>query len=243
MPDYDSYQRSTAVAPFDDYSLDNGMIAWIDILGVRSATHQQIVTAVKKVLDLAAEFSATGPIVNGVMYGTPQSALQYALVGDALVLVEKNQPDTPAASKLALVWRICELSARLFDEGLIHRGAVTFGAVECFKADGVHVITGSGVVRAVALESSIKCTGLFFDEKCVPILQERQTQLARRNQVEIVFKRNLPSCLWFFAARYMSGIVFAGNGGYQSWNQALIQARPHKYIKRSKRILSHIKRT
>ncbi len=126
MPDYDRYERSTAPAPFDVYALGDGMIAWIDILGVRSASHQQIVDAVKTVLALAAECSATGPIVGGVMIGTPHSAMQFSLVGDALILVEKNQPNTPAAAKLALIWRVCELSAKMFEMGLLHRGAVTF---------------------------------------------------------------------------------------------------------------------
>lgn len=241
MPDYDSYERSTAAAPFDSYSLNDGMIAWIDLLGVRSATHQQIVTAVKKLLELAAECSANGPIVGGVMVGTPQSVLQFSLVGDALILVEKNQPSTPAASKLALIWRVCELSSKLFENGLVHRGAVTFGSVDCFTVDGANVITGKGVVRAVGLESSIKCTGLFFDEKCIPILQQRQGQLSR--QATVVLKKDLPKCFWLFTARHLSGVLVAARGGLDTWAAAINSARPHKYISKSKKLIKYIHNT
>lgn len=240
LSSYTQFQRSNDPAPFDDYKLDDGMIAWIDILGVRSATHSQIISAVRTALDLAAECSATGPIINGTLIGTPQSALQFSLVGDALVLVEKHLPNTPAASKLALVWRICELSSKLFQNDLVHRGAVTFGPVECFKSEGVHVITGKGVVRAVALESSIKCTGLFFDEKCVPILEQRQRQLSR--QAKVIFKKQLPKCFWFFSAPNLAGVLLASQEGNESWMRALNQAKPHKYIRRSKALLKHIEK-
>lgn len=240
MTNYERYERSTAPAPFDDYTLDNGMIAWIDILGVRSANHQQIVDAVRKVLALAAEYSATGPIFeDGVFAGTPQSALQFSLVGDALILVEKNQPETPAASKLALIWRVCDLSTKLFESGLLHRGAITFGPVECFKEDGVHVITGKGVVRAATLESSIKCSGLFFDEKCIPILEERQKQLTR--QATVVFKKDLPKCFWFFTAKYLSGVLVATRGGLEAWEESLQKATPHKYVSKSKKMTGYLR--
>lgn len=62
MNNYGKYERSTAEAPFEDYSLENEIGAWIDLRGIRSASHEKIVAAVKKVLDLAAEFSATGTI-------------------------------------------------------------------------------------------------------------------------------------------------------------------------------------
>jgi hypothetical protein len=238
VPSYNQYQRSAADARFEDYTLEDGMIAWIDLLGVRSASHQEIVQAVRQVLLVAAEFSATGPIVGGTMHGTPQSALQYALVGDALILVEKNQPNTPAASKLALIWRVSELSARLFDLGYVHRGAITFGPVECFKDDGVNVITGKGVVRAAGLEASIKCTGLFFDEKCLPILETRQKQLAK--QAKVFFKKEFSKCFWFFSARCMSGVLVASDGGLDSWMSALGRAKSHKYISRSNKLVKVI---
>lgn len=239
MSEYGRYERSTSPAPFDDYTLENGMVAWIDILGVRSASHQEIVSAVKKVLELAAEFSATGPIFDdGVFVGTPQSAMQFSLVGDALILVEKNLPATPAASKLALIWRVCRLSMRLFENGLLHRGVVTFGPIDCFKNEGVHVITGKGVVRAAALESTIKCSGLFFDEKCIPILEERQQQLTR--QAKVVFKNSLPRLFWFFTARHLSGVLVGSNGGLKIWADALEIARPHKYVTKSKKLVKYL---
>lgn len=240
MANYDRYERSTEPAPFDDYSLEDGMIAWIDLLGVRSATHNEIVAAVKKVLELAAEFSSTGAIwEDGTMVGTPQSALQFSLVGDALILVEKNMPDTPAAPKLSLIWRICGLSEKLFENGLIHRGAVTFGQVDCFKVDGAHVITGKGVVRAVALESTIKGTGLFFDEKCIPIFQVRKAQLVRKALV--IYKEDLPKFFWFFMARQLSGVLVAPNSGLNSWEAAMKIAKPHKYISKSKKLIKFIR--
>ncbi len=66
--------------------------------------HVQITNAVAVTLNCAAEASSTGGVMNnGVLIGTPDSAIQYALVGDALILVEKDQPQTRAAARLCFL--------------------------------------------------------------------------------------------------------------------------------------------
>lgn len=71
---YKSFQRSTQASQFTDYSYDDATVAWIDILNVRNKPHAEVTATMRKVLDLAAEATSTGPIFeDGVYVGTPNS--------------------------------------------------------------------------------------------------------------------------------------------------------------------------
>lgn len=96
---YTSFQRSNVPATFDEYDKPSIFICWMDLLGVRSMEHSQITNAVDGALLAASEASSTGAIwSDGVLVGTPDSAIQYCLIGDALVLVEKDMPNVRAAA-------------------------------------------------------------------------------------------------------------------------------------------------
>ena len=116
---YDKFQRSTEASVFKDYSYEDATIAWIDILNVSTKSHNEITKIMRKVLDIAAEATSTGPIsTDGMYYGTPNSAVQYSIVGDTVVMVEKHLPTQRAAAKLALLYRASLLSKKLNENNL-----------------------------------------------------------------------------------------------------------------------------
>ena len=212
---YTTFTRSTATAPFDQYDMPDIAICWIDLLGVRSMTHQQITQAVDCALLAAAESSSTGPIVNNVLVGTPNEATQYCLVGDALVLTERNHPRTPAAATLAFVYRVNILSRLLNERGLLHRGVITTGEVKCLKFEDSCIITGRGVVQAANLEGNLKTAGLFYDNTIIPFIQARQTQVDAQNFCAPF--ASLPNWNSGINAPNLAGVCFSQFQGWECW--------------------------
>lgn len=217
---YTTYNRSSAPGPFQTYSLTDCSICWIDLLGVRSLNHQQIISAVTTALNSASEASCTGPIdANGNLIGTPNSAIQFSLVGDALILTEKNRPNTIAASKLAFFYRVNILSRLLHERGFVHRGVITSGEVDCFEFEGSTVITGKGVVNAANLESNLKTAGLFFDNSWTNFMTQRQQQLDAQNF--IVPFRLIPNWQNQLYAQGLEGVTFSQFEGWTYWKNAI----------------------
>ncbi len=225
--DYDHFFRSATSPSFDRFNRTEAFIAWIDLLGVRQMNHQQIITAVKQVLEAAAECSSTGPITNlggpppaKVLVGTPQSAVQYVLVGDALLLVDKEQPETPAAATLAFIYRASLVSRILNEHGYVHRGVITRGAIFCDRIDDSSIITGAGVVKAAGLESSLKSAGLFYDDTLSPFIN----QPIRANQIQQHSWYEPLTGLQWNAAQHAPGLVgtiFSQYHGWEMWKRAV----------------------
>ncbi|MDD0854278.1 hypothetical protein HBN50_14290 [Halobacteriovorax sp. GB3] len=215
---YNNFIRSNSAAPFQSYSMTDCSICWIDLLGVRGLSHSQIVAAVHTALNCASEASCTGPIdQNGNLIGTPNSAIQYSIVGDALILSEKNLPKTRAAAKLAFFYRVNILSRLLNEQGYLHRGVITSGEVDCFIYESSTLITGKGVVKAASLEANLKTAGLFYDETWDEFINWRQKQLD--NQNFIVPFSMLSGWNHSTHASGLSGVTFSQYDGWVHWDQ------------------------
>lgn len=231
---YHLYTRSHEASRFETFERHDSFLCWIDLLGVQNMTHNQITTAIRRVLFSASESSATGGIISvnnnsyNLLSGTPNSAMQFSLIGDALVLVEKDQPETPAAATLGFFDRINLLSRFLFEEGYLHRGVVTRGSVKCEKFEDSSVITGRGLVDAVQKEKTLKAAGLFHDETVHNFILARQNQIDRKNFV-VPFSQipNWPSATH---APNLFGVSFSQYDGWTYWNNAVTRGQqniPH----------------
>lgn len=234
---YKSFQRSTQASQFTDYSYDDATVAWIDILNVRSKPHSEITSIMRRVLDLAAEATSTGPIFDdGVYVGTPNSAVQYAIVGDTVIMVEKYQPETRAAAKLALIYRASLFSKMLFTNDLLHRGVIVDGPVDCFQKDHNTIITGAGIITAYNIESKINCSGVFINDSCAILKNPgRLAQINRRDSV-------VPFPIKGFdnnsIAPNTSFVLFEATEGKKIWSQALQKASPHEKVSNSQMLVS-----
>jgi hypothetical protein len=224
---YGIFTRSHESPKFETFDRTDSFVCWIDILGVQNMNHQEIVSTVKQALKSASESSATGGIQGvgpsnfPVLIGTPQSAMQYSIVGDAIVLAEKFQPDAPAAATLGLIYRASLLSRFLFEDGLIHRGVITRGAVHCEKFDDTSVITGRSIVDAYNLEKNLKISGLFFDEATLNFINSRAPQIDQHSfcapfsQIQNWNPTHAPG---------LAGVAFSQYDGWLHWNTALANA-------------------
>lgn len=239
---YDKFERSSEKSVFQDYTLVDGTIAWIDILGVRELPHSQLSKTMRIVLDTAAEATSTGPIFEtnkeGLLIGTPNKAAQYAIIGDTIVLVEQNQPKTRAAAKLALFYRAGLLSKMLFEKGLLHRGVIVEGEVDCFQKDHTPVITGAGVIQAYLLEKEIKATGLYVHGSCSNFFRERSQQLNSQNSF-VTFKELENKEVKLFAPN-VERVMYNLTTGYDAWSSALKSAEEHEKVSNSFMILEQI---
>lgn len=236
---YEKFERSVEKSEFQDYSLSDGTIAWIDILGVRSLPHEEISKTMRKVLDIAAEATSTGGIWNdGVLVGTPNKAAQYAIVGDTIVMVEQNQPATRPVAKLALFYRAGILSKKLFDNGLLHRGVIVEGPVDCFQKDHNPVITGAGAIEAYSLEKKLNCTGMFIHKSCLPFFDERGPQLNKQNTYISVEK--LKSIDTTKITPNVGAVMYNLSDGFHSWQSALKNAPAHEKVDNSRALLDSI---
>lgn len=237
---YKSFQRSTETSQFLDYTYDDATIAWIDILNVRKKPHSEVTAIMRKVLDLAAEATSTGPIFeDGVYVGTPNSAVQYALVGDTVIMVEKYQPETRAAAKLAVLYRASLFSKMLFANDLLHRGVIVDGPVDCIQKDHNTIITGAGVITAYNIESNINCSGLFVHDSCVLLKDPaRLKQINKRDRL-------VPFPISGFdnksIAPNTSFVIFEVTEGKQVWSRALKNASPHEKVTHSQMLVDGIK--
>ncbi|MBL7670767.1 MAG: hypothetical protein JNM39_09790 [Bdellovibrionaceae bacterium] len=217
---YKKFVRSTAPNEFQEFDKPNVAIGWIDLLGVRDFNHDQIVNAVEVALQSGVEGSCTGPVdQNGILYGKPNTATQFCLVGDALLVVEKDQPKTQAAAKLAFYYRMNLLSRFLNERGLIHRGVLTSGPIKCFAFEGTSLITGGGVLKAAMLEKTLKVAGLFYDESVVSFLGSRAPQMTRQS-VYVPFS-TLTNFNSTALAPGLAGACFSQFEGWEYWKQII----------------------
>jgi hypothetical protein len=222
---YGLFTRSHETPRFESFSRQDSFVCWIDILGVQGMNHQQIVSTIKRALLAASESSATGAIRTvgasnyPILIGTPQAAVQYSIVGDALVLAEKEQPDTQGAATLGLIYRANLLSRFLFEEGFIHRGVITRGPVHCEKVDDANVITGKGVVDAFNLEKSLKVAGLFFDQNTLDFINSGRQRQIDQHSFCAPFSQ-LPN--WnTHVSPGLAGVSFSQYDGWTHWTTAV----------------------
>lgn len=222
---YSKFERSTDPVTFKTYDKSDAFVCWIDLLGVRGKPHADIVKAVKDVLDCATENTSTGAIwSDGTLVGTPNKRIQYSLVGDALILVKHDLPETPAAATLTFLDTVNLISSSLNEKGLLHRGVVTRGEVSCFKKDEATIITGAGVVKAANLESSLKCAGLFYDQHVEKFILGRQKQVDTKefcvpfsSKMQWDYQKHAPG---------LAGVCFSQYKGWENWASALASGLP-----------------
>lgn len=217
---YSNYVRSITPGNFDTYDKPDISVCWMDLLGVRGMSHAQIVSVVTKALDLAAEATCTGPIhANGNLIGTPNNAAQFAIVGDALVLTEKDNSQVRQAMKLAFFYRVNILSRLLNEANLIHRGVVSTGDVKCFVHEGSSIITGAGVVKAAELEKNLKTAGLFYDDTWSQFIQGRQSQIDQHSYtVPLSQIQHWNAQLY---APNLAGVTFSQYHGWDHWKNII----------------------
>ena len=165
MP-FDEFERSNSVDKFEDFNSYGIMVVWLDLLGTRRLRHQEMVTQLDNLLNIANKASSLGPIVGNTLIGTPQWLFQYAVVGDALVMTQKYDPKVKHAPQLALLRGALDVSKSLFELKIPHRAAVSVGKVRCKLDNRAAIVTGEAVLMAYYLESHIKAQGIFFDESC-----------------------------------------------------------------------------
>ncbi len=229
---YDKFERSSEASVFKNYSYSDATLAWIDILNVRTKSHDEISKIMRKVLDLAAEATSTGPIFNdGVYFGTPNSAVQYAIVGDTVIMVEKYLPDQRAAAKLALLYRASLFSKKLFENNFLHRGIILDGPVDCFQKDHNPIITGGGVVQAYTLEAQLKCSGLFIHDSCA--LLKSAGRFEQTKQHDRIIKLPVSGFDHTSFAPNTSYVIFEKTTGLSEWQNALKNAEPHEKVTNS----------
>lgn len=234
---YKSFQRSTQASKFTDYSYDDATIAWIDILNVRNKKHAEITAVMRRVLDLAAEATSTGLIFEDDVYvGTPNSAVQYAIVGDTVVMVEKYQPETRDAAKLALFYRASLFSKMLFANDLLHRGVIVDGPVDCFKKDHNTIVTGAGVIMAYTIESKINCSGLFIHDSCA--LLRDAGRLKQINKRDRIVRFPITGFDNGSIAPNTSSVIFEATEGKEMWSRALQNASPHEKVENSRLLVT-----
>lgn len=210
---YKKFIRSKEPHTFQEFEKPDVAICWIDLLGVSEFNHEQITLAVQAALESGVEGSCTGPIFeDGILVGNPNSATQFCLVGDALLVVEKDQPETPAAAKLSFFYRVNLLSRLLNERGLLHRGVITTGPIKCFRFEGSSLITGFGVLKAAGLERKLKVAGLFYDETVISFMGSRAPQL--NNQSAYVPFASVPD---FDATTLAPGLVGSCFSQYEGW--------------------------
>ena len=240
---YTQFIRSTAPAPFIQYDKPDIAICWMDLLGVRQMPHAQITAAVDIALNSAAEASSNGGVTgNGILIGTPNSAVQYSLVGDALVLTEKDMPNTRAAAKLAFLYRINILSRLLNERGLLHRGVITTGEVKCLVYEGSSIITGAGVVTAANLEGNLKTAGLFYDETWVRFIQLRQQQVDNQNFVAPFSA--IPNWNAGAHAPNLAGVCFTQFEGWDHWkNMVNAGVQTNNKVANAQTLIQELKNT
>lgn len=169
---YDSFERSAAPDGFEDFNADDALVVWLDLLGTSNLSHEVLGARIKALIEKIKEVSATGPVFDdGAFIGTPNTALQYSVIGDAVAMTQKHRPDTPYASQLGLLVRTIQLSTFLFQQGIPHRAVVVRGSVKCIGDENAKIITGSAVVRAVHLEKRIKALGIFCHRDTKPFFE------------------------------------------------------------------------
>ena len=240
---YISFLRSTDPTSFAEYEKDDVTICWIDLLGVSGMNHASIVQAVTTCLESASESSSNGGIWDdGVLVGTTNAAMQFSLVGDALLLVEKHMPKTPAAATLALIYRVNILARLLNERGLLFRGVITKGTVKCFTFEGSTLITGEAVVRASSLEKNLKASGLYYDEKIAQFISSRAPQVFKDSFcVNFSQVPNWPNATH---APGLYGVCFSQFDGWKHWNENLNRADgTNNKVINAKSLLIEIKST
>lgn len=226
--DYGLFVRDHNQIRFEDISKPDAFVCWIDLLGFKNFSHADIVKIIKRVLLATSESSAVGPIRNvgnpgfPLLIGTPQTAIQYSIIGDAIVLTEKEQVGTQSAATLGLIYRANLLSTFLFEEDILHRGVITRGPVHCEKFDDIAIITGKAIVNAYNLEKALKVSGLFYDINTFNFITSRQSQIDTHSFCEPF--SSLPSWAAAQHAPDLAGISFSQYGGWQSWVKAMNSA-------------------
>jgi hypothetical protein len=241
---YEKYVRSPHPHNFEPYEKESASVCWIDLLGVRDKSHLEITNAIDTILVTADECSSVGAVFDDkVMAGTPQSSFQYCLVGDALVMAENDLIETPDSATLAFLRTVSYFSGKLNEQGYLHRGVITYGAVKCFVHDKTPIITGKGIVDAVKLESKLKIAGLFYDEKIETFINSnRKHQIEKDSFCVSLASVNNWSGLY---APHLRGVCFSQYKGWENWNIVIQSASDPKNDKviNTKNLLSELKST
>ncbi|MGZ3775198.1 MAG: hypothetical protein ACXVCY_15005 [Pseudobdellovibrionaceae bacterium] len=144
---------------FSEYQSENGLIAWIDVLGVERLSKQRL-------LDLFKIFPDLGSIVASTKQGDgthKRNVLANTLtIGDAICIAQRD--DLPHARE-AVAAVALYVSVNLYNQGFPNRGFITSGELKTGISHGeTPYIIGSGVVRAVRHESKLKVAGLAIDQ-------------------------------------------------------------------------------
>jgi len=169
---HDKFERSSEKDKFEDFESDEAMVVWLDLLGTVGLSRAGLKARIDDLVAKIKEISATGPIFDdGTFVGTPNSALQYSVVGDAVLLAQKNRPQTDRAAQHGLLLRTLALSKYLFDTGVPHRGVVAIGHVYCLGDENAKIISGQAVIDAIKSERLIQSIGLFCHPSSAPFFK------------------------------------------------------------------------
>jgi hypothetical protein len=158
--DYPSVEAEHVGDVFSESVIDDGLCAWIDILGTKSTDFSP--QFVRRLLDLAAIMSSNkanlGP--SDKYQFVSNARVNTVVIGDAICIAQKtiSEPASHWRSSVPLVASFCSWS--LFRAGLPHRGAIARGSLFSGNHMNTRYISGGAVIEAVREESKVKAVGL-----------------------------------------------------------------------------------
>ena len=157
---YPSVEAEHVGDVFSESVIDDGLCAWIDILGTKSTDFSP--QFVRRLLDLAAIMSShKANIGPSDRYQFVSNALvNTVVIGDAICISQKKEDASFPSfrSAVPLVASFC--SWNLFKAGLPHRGAIAKGSLFSGSHLGTRYISGYAFIEAVREESKVKAVGL-----------------------------------------------------------------------------------
>lgn len=149
------------------FSTENGLVGWVDILGVRDMARDRRELLYESLSAFGAQFAVNYFKASGQDF--PVNETNALMVGDALLFVQSSEAP---GSRLFVIHSVLSLSKDLFSAGFPHRGYITQGSYRADHPDrGLPFITGEAVIDAVSKEQSLKLTGIATDENVMPTIK------------------------------------------------------------------------
>lgn len=144
---------------FSEVTLENGICAWIDVLGTKASGFDR--SRVEKLLDTATIVSSKGELgKDGKYYAVSNALANITVVSDAICVSQKVPDEDYMFARDGVSLVATFISNNLFMQGVSHRGAIAQGSLDVGSRHGIRFTTGSAVVAAIQAEAGVKTTGL-----------------------------------------------------------------------------------
>lgn len=230
-PDKVSLDPNSNSVNFTPYCLDSGVVSWIDILGVRSKPDNELQLILSDAAKYAAIASGHAISLNGQPpIASAHTLCQFALVGDALLLVQKDSEgdEDIRCHQIGVVWNALLLSRFLFEKGYPHRGVIHKGSFFTDINAAGSIISGRAPIEAFQLEQEIKAIGLYATEE----MQDLVSWSMQVHNPQSKYFQSTKKLCWS-KRKQVAHLPFACSNGKQ--REALLKMQGnHKYIKNGK---------